>query len=374
MGSILDYINWRGDLTFAQSPFNEIDSLILANLSYVSFDSIVPSPWEEDSISLRQASEGFWKDKDEKALLNRFSLIKMAPFSMRRVAETKRFGDLQLMYYQNSINKEEHSQFSAMCIQMEENKYYVAFRGTDDTIIGWGENFRLCFETVPAQRKAVDYLNYVGRKLLGELWVGGHSKGGNLAVYASAKARPEIQDRIQGIYNYDGPGFSKTMLASVGYDKIQDRIYKYVPTGSFIGMLLEHDGNNCMIISSGENGIRQHDPTTWQISGTQFVSVPKRGEKSRFFDHTVHEWIYSLSLEERKHFVDSLFQAMEDSNIETLNDFGENRWRFQLRQIHKRIKGNPSYQQAIKRAGHQMMEEISNSLTYMRKLQRKKRQ
>ena len=372
MAGILDYINWRGDLTFAQSPLNEVDSLILANLSYVPFDSIVPSPWEEDSITLREASEAFWREKNEKDLLRRFSLIKMTPFSMRRIAETKRFGDMKLMYYQNSVRKEEHSQFSAICIQIEKGNYFLAFRGTDDTIIGWEENFRMCFETVPAQRKAADYLNYVGRKLNGNLWLGGHSKGGNLAVYAAAKARPQLQQRIQGIYNNDGPGFSKSMLSSIGYQRIKKKIHKYVPDASLIGMLLEHD-ENFTIVSSGESGLKQHDPTTWRVLGTQFVSIPKRKAESRFLSHTVHEWIYSLSLEERKQFVTSLFDVMEESEIETLDDFGENRWRSRIRQIRKGIHGNPDYRQAVKRAGQQMLEEFGKSLTAMKRIKKEKR-
>lgn len=372
MANIMDYLNWRGDLTFEECPPNEIDGLILANLSYVPFDSIVPSPWEPDSISLREASELFWREREEKELLKEFSLIKMAPFAMRRMAVTRRFGELPLMYYQNSVNEEEESQFSALCIQVGQKRTYVAFRGTDNTIIGWKENFRMCFETVPAQRKAVHYLDYVGHRCRGELWLGGHSKGGNLAVYAASKIRPEIQNRIRYIFNFDGPGFSKTMLKSIGYREIAERIRKYVPTSSIIGMLLEND-ENYTVVSSEEHGLKQHDPTTWRVLGTQFISTPKREEDSQIVDRTMRGWIYSLSLEERKDFVDMLFKIIEESDVRTLNDFGENRWRIKLWQMQKRIRKNPGYQEMMRNAGHQMMEEISKSLTYMRRLQNHKK-
>lgn len=357
MANIVDYLNWRGDLTFSQSPVNEVDCLILANLSYVPLDSIVPSPWEAEGISLRQASDRFWRNQEEQTLLKRFSLIKMAPFAMRRMAATRRFGELELMYYQNSVNKEEESQFSALCIRLGENQHYIAFRGTDDTLIGWKENFRMSFETVPAQEKAVNYLNYIGNKCRGELWLGGHSKGGNLAVYGGAKARPEIRSRIQGIYNFDGPGFSKTMLRSSGYQCISGRIHKYVPTASVVGMLLEHD-DNYRVVSSEEHGLRQHDPVSWRVLGNGFVFVPKQETDSRLVNQTMHDWIYSLSLEERETLVNMLFQVMEDSDIHTLDDLGENRWRVKLRQMRRQIQKNPDYRQIARDAGQQMMEKV----------------
>lgn len=372
MANIMDYLNWRGDLTFEESPLNEIDSLILANLSYVPLDGIVPSPWEPESISLKEASDAFWQEREEKDLLKEFSLIKMAPFAMRRMAATRRFGNLQLMYYQNSINIKEESQFSALCIRLGEGKIFTAFRGTDDTMIGWKENFRMCFETVPAQKKAVDYLNYVGHTCEGELWLGGHSKGGNLAVYAAVKARPNIQNRIQSIYNFDGPGFSKAMLASSSYQKLQHRIRKYVPTSSVVGMLLEQD-ENYMVVSSEEQGLRQHDPITWRVLRTEFVSIPERKEDSEVVARTMHGWIYSLSLEERKSVVDTMFNIIQEANIKTLNDFGENRWRLKLWQMQKRMKKNPDYHKIMKNAGHQMMEEISKSLTEMGRLSANKK-
>lgn len=367
MANILDYLNWRGDLTFAESPLNEVDGLIFSYLSYVSFESIVPSPWEDDSVSLRKASEAFWREWDEKELLKEFSLIKMTPFVMRRIAASKRFGNLQLMYYQNSVSQEEESQFSALCIQLGAEEYYIAFRGTDNTMIGWKEDFRMCFETIPAQRKAVDYLNYVGRKCQGRLWLGGHSKGGNLAIYAAARARKELRNRLVVIQNYDGPGFSKVMLNSTGYREIRDRIKKYVPAASVVGMLLEHDGN-CTIVCSHVQGLQQHDPLTWRVFGTRFSSVPKRGEESRMMDRTLHDWIYSLSLEERKNFVNMLFRLMEETEIRSMNDFSGKRWKLKLWQLQRKVRENSNYRQAMKKAGHQMVEEFSKSLTDMRRI------
>lgn len=362
MANIMDYLNWRGELSFSQDGLNEIDSLILSNISYVALDRIVPSPWEPDTILLKDAIRQFWEGQEEQEQLKRCSLIKMAPFIMRRLAQTKRFGTLSLAGYQNSVCKEEESQFSAVCIELGPQQTYVAFRGTDDTLIGWKENFCMCFETVPAQRKAADYLNYIGRKYTGELWLGGHSKGGNLAVYSAAKAKPELQKRIKGIYNFDGPGFSRRMLASVGYQQIAGRIYKYVPVSSIIGMLLEQD-ENYQIVSSEEQGLRQHDPASWRVLGSRFVSVPRQDKEIRWLNHIMHQFIYHLSLEERKNFVNTLFQVMEESDIHTVDDFGGEFRRTRLRRIRQEMRKSPACQQVLKQAGHQMLAEVKRGLT-----------
>lgn len=361
MANIMDYLNWWGELSFEQTGLNEVDSLILANISYVELDGIVPSPWEPEKILLKDAIQKFWEQQEEKEQLKRYSLIKMAPFIMRRLAETKRFGTLSLANYQNSICREEESQFSAVCIQLGPQETYVSFRGTDDTLIGWKENFCMCFETVPAQYKAVDYLNYIGRKCSSALWLGGHSKGGNLAVYSAANVSPQLQSRIQGVYNFDGPGFSKKVLKSVGYQQISGKICKYVPVSSVIGMLFEQD-KNYQIVSSEEQGLRQHDPVSWRVLGSRFVSVPEQNKEIRMLNRTMHEFICQLSLEERREFVNTLFQIMEESNIHTVADFGGNRWQTQFRRIRQQMRKNPACCQIMKQAGQQMRQEMQRSL------------
>lgn len=362
MANLMDYLNWRGDLSFRDSPINDVDSLIFSNLSYVAFDTILPSPWEPEQMPLWRASEKYWEQNREREQLERFSLIKMAPFSMRRMAETNRFRDVPLMYYQNSVNSQVGSQFSAMCMQLPDQKYYIAFRGTDDTIIGWRENFRMSYEMVPAQQKAVDYLNYVGERCRGELWLGGHSKGGNLAVYAAANARPAVQKRIRKIYNFDGPGFSQRMLNSERYGKIADRIRKYVPTDSVIGMLLEQD-ENYQVVSSMGQGLQQHDPVNWRILGDQFVYMPREQKTGQRINQMVHDWIYGLTLEERKQVVEAVFQAMEDSQIETLNDLGKNQWKKKFWLVRGKLRENQECYGMVKKAGRQMLHEFQKIIT-----------
>ena len=370
MGTMIDYLNWRGDLSFEESPFNEVDGLLLSNLAYVEFQSIVASPWEEQVITLKEASERFWETESERKILQEFSLIKMAPFYMRRMAETRRFAELKLMYYQNLLDEEQQSQFAALCMEVSPELYFVAFRGTDNTMIGWKENFHMCFEVVPAQRRAVTYLNLVAGKLRqrgdAHLILGGHSKGGNLAVYAAAKAKPSVQKQIRQIYNNDGPGFAKSILRSVGYERIRDKIRKYVPESSFIGMLLEQD-RNYQVVSSRESGFRQHDPGSWRVFGTGFVTIPQRDRDSQLFDRTMHNWIYSLSPEERRQIVNLLFEWIAQAEIRTLNDLGGREGKKKRKLLRKQLQINPDYRQMLRQAGKQMMEEFSLSLSDMRR-------
>lgn len=370
MGTMIDYLNWRGDLSFEESPFNEVDGLLLSNLAYVEFQSIVASPWEEQVITLKEASERFWETESERKILQEFSLIKMAPFYMRRMAETRRFAELKLMYYQNLLDEEQQSQFAALCMEVSPELYFVAFRGTDNTMIGWKENFHMCFEVVPAQRRAVMYLNLVAGKLRqrgdAHLILGGHSKGGNLAVYAAAKAKPSVQKQIRQIYNNDGPGFAKSILRSAGYERIRDKIRKYVPESSFIGMLLEQD-RNYQVVSSRESGFRQHDPGSWRVFGTGFVTIPQRDRDSQLFDRTMHNWIYSLSPEERRQIVNLLFEWIAQAEIRTLNDLGGREGKKKRKLLRKQLQINSDYRQMLRQAGKQMMEEFSLSLSDMRR-------
>lgn len=210
MANMMDYLDWRGDLTFELSEFNEVDSLILSQLVYVAFDGIVPQFGSEGAVSIREASEEYWKRHTEEEVLAHVSMTKSAPFVMRKMAQTARFADSMLSGYVNDISDEEQSQFSVVCVTLPDNSLYVAFRGTDNTLIGWREDFNMGYlmET-PGQLKAVEYLNRAVTEQYQTVRVGGHSKGGNLAVYASVKCLPQIQDKIVDVYSNDGPGFRK---------------------------------------------------------------------------------------------------------------------------------------------------------------------
>lgn len=320
MGGIDEYIKWRGDLTFSQSSFNEVDNLVLAQLAYVDLKNIIPSAGSGGNITLRQAALDFFDLYDENELRNVKSFIRDTPFFMRQVAESERFGGMLLSDYVDIVDANEEKQFAAFGAELSDGTHYIVFRGTDDTIVGWKEDFNMSFiMPVPSQLEAVRYVNETAKHKRGKIRLGGHSKGGNLAIYASVKANASVRKKIIAVYNNDGPGFDKVMVESEEYQQMLPLVKTIVPEHSVVGMLLWHE-EEYLIVKSSQSGIMQHDAMSWQVEGKCFVSTPKVSENSRQLNEAMSTWIERLSKEERQRFVDTLFELITASGAKTLSD------------------------------------------------------
>lgn len=317
-GNIMDYLEWRGDLSFEKSPFNEVDNLIVSYLSYVNLDGIAPGPGE-GQMTIREASERFFDTYTQEELDKDKSFIRLVPYMMRTMAETERFGQAVMRNYVNKIEEKTVLQFCALELELGDGTSYVSFRGTDDTIVGWKEDFLLCNGVVPAEQEAANYLNMVGKNSAGKLRVGGHSKGGNLAIYAAADCQAEVQDKIIEVYNNDGPGFEKEFLSTPALEKIRPRIKRFLPESSVIGMLLEHMAEP-VILQSSQKGILQHDGLSWQVLGPSFVTCDERSRMSKVFDKTLRGWIDGLEPKQREDFIDDLFAVLEAPGVLTLTE------------------------------------------------------
>jgi len=216
---------------------------------------------------------------------------------------------------------EEQSQFAVLCVYLSDRSLFVAFSGTDDTIVGWRENFNMGYlEATPGQRKAVDYLNRMVGIGQWKVRVGGHSKGGNLAVYAAVHCRPIIKRKIISVYSNDGPGFSKEMVASEAYQEILPKIRTIIPESSIVGLLLEHE-EEVQVVKSTNVGVGQHDAMSWEVLGTHFVYTDKVAEQSLFIDETMKTWLLELDATQREIIVDAVFEMLDDLNIRTVDDF-----------------------------------------------------
>lgn len=325
MGNILDYLDWRGDIRLEESLFNEVDNLLLSELSYVKFDGILPGLEEDAWMTVKQASEIFFARHDIKEIYADHSLLAKAPLVLRQMAETARFQNMRLSCYVNQIDEEEEKQFSALVADCQDGTFFVAFRGTDDTLVGWKEDFNMSYiSVVPSQLEAVIYLEQAAKKLKGKLRLGGHSKGGNLAVYAAVKCKEEIRKQIIQVYNNDGPGFSKEMLCSDEYIGMRDRIWTIVPQSSVVGMLLEHE-EEYLVTKSSQSGIMQHDPLSWEVLGSRFVYLDDVKKKSRILDKTFKNWIYEMTEEQREEFVMILFHVLGGTGAKNLSELSEDR-------------------------------------------------
>lgn len=327
MANMVDYLEWRGDLSFRTSGFNEVDNLLLAQLAYVDFEDIIPGEDSEESITLKAASEKFWSENEEEDILAKVSMTKFAPFLMRQMAETRRFKNLKLSRYVNDISDEEQSQFCVLCITLPDNSIYVAYSGTDDTIVGWRENFNMGYLTeTPGQLKAVAYLNRIGELTTKKLRIGGHSKGGNLSVYAAVKCKPEIQERIIVVYSNDGPGFRREMVDSEEYRRMLPKVKSILPESSIVGMLLEHQ-DNYVVVRSSESGVQQHDPMSWEVLGPSLVLVERVAAESVLWDQTMKAWLNHLDKGERQEIVETVFQILDEAEIRTVDDFYRSKWK-----------------------------------------------
>lgn len=317
MGTVLDYIREYGKYSFQEKPMTEIDSLALCQLSYLKFEGMVPEVREElPFVTLKSLKES--PDYEKLFADVRFEEVNRA--LIEGMLAGSRFSDLLLNYYVNEIDEKSETQFSAVTYILNDGTVYVAYRGTDETIVGWKEDFNMAFlSPVPGQEYSVEYLDAVAARIEGPFYLGGHSKGGNLAVYSAMRCAPPVQERIIKIYNLDGPGFRPEVLEVCHYERIRDRVDKILPHSSLVGMLFESD-MNFRVVESRSLGLMQHDPFTWLVEKDHLKAVNGIYEHRKKMDNTLNTWILSLSEEQLRVFVDTLFQVVSASQADNLID------------------------------------------------------
>ena len=317
MGNIMDYISWRGDLSFEQSQFNEVDNLILACFSYVNLDGI-PAVTKQKGIGLKKLTEEFMKLHTMKELEADKSFIRLAPFMMMEMAKSVRFGKCVVRNYVNDIVTEAEQQFAAMEIVLEDGTSYVSFRGTDDTIIGWKEDFNLSTGVVPAHKRAIEYLQKISEHTDGMLRVGGHSKGGNLAIYGSVMCK-SAHEKILEIYSNDGPGFSREFQELPEMKEMMPKIIRIIPEYSIIGTLLEHE-KEPVIVASSSKGLLQHDGFSWEVQGPALVRRDSLNKTALRFIEILHKWIDGMDTEQKRLLIEDLFATLQASGYENLSE------------------------------------------------------
>ena len=315
MYDLFEYIKWRGDIPFSQVPPTPVDAVIFCELVYIRFDGIVSDDLAHP-VFLRDAAKAFL----EKPEAERECRTRQDEKLLTAAAESVRFGSAGLAFYRDIHIPEEETQFAAIAFLLDDGSAFLAFRGTDYTLTGWKEDFNMSFQdSIPAQREALAYT-----QAFTEVWpvilrLGGHSKGGNIAVYAAAKSTPEVQQRILAVYNNDGPGFTESLMGDPGYLAMVPRIKTYIPQSSIIGMLLEHE-EPYTVIKSNMAGILQHDIYSWEVAGGDFVHVEEVTEESRFIDGTIKRWVADMDKQERSNLVDKVFGLLGAGGKDQLID------------------------------------------------------
>ena len=316
--TVTDYLTWRGDVPFAVDPFNEVDNLVLCIISYINFrrfpELLTRNPRE--AVLLRDISARLTTE-DEQLGLSQLDYIPV----VQQAAQTERFNEVRMFAFEDRSDEETQMQFAAVSFLLPDKSVFVAFRGPDTSLVGWKEDFNMSFQSeVPSQTAAAAYLQEFSALPIHHILVGGHSKGGNLAVFAAVKAPPVLQARIQAVYNNDGPGFCSDILHSVAYYQILHKVHTFVPEASIVGMLLEHE-EDYQVIASTQHGFLQHDPYSWCVNGADWYYLPETSSTSQRLDASLKHWIASMQPAERERMVDTIFHLLRSqTNAETIQD------------------------------------------------------
>lgn len=315
MDDLFEYLKWRGDLPFSQVPPTPVDALILSELSYLGFDGIVPdSPTH--TVPLPEAAAQFLALPEKEQVCR----VRLDVKLLKACAETLRFGKTEITFFRNLFIPEEETQFAAISFLLDDGTAFLSFRGTDYSLVGWKEDFNMSFaDSIPAQREALRYTREFAAAFPLLMRLGGHSKGGNVAVYAAAKAEQAIQTRILDVYNNDGPGFTEALMGDAGYLAMVPKIHTYIPQSSIIGMLLEHE-EPYTVVKSSLFSILQHECYSWEVKGGDFVHVDEITSHSKFIDSTIKHYLADMSKAERSDFVDTVFGLLGTGGADQLFD------------------------------------------------------
>ena len=322
MGVLFDYLDWRGDLSFGADPANEADCYLISKIGCPNLTGFVAA--DEQEVSLSEVVASF----QAQAVNDPVSLgISSAPQVMEcfyRLPTVPRFRSLMLSGYRRNDDVDNTEQFSALTVRIPDGPCYITFRGTDDNIYSWKENFHMAvMDAIPAQTDALHYLQWAMDAYNGNFIVCGHSKGGNLAMYASSMLPPAMQDRITSVYSFDGPGFQDAFLKKEGYLRILPKLHSLIPQNSLVGVLLS-TGKEPEVVTSSSFGVRAHNGFTWEVLGTGFVRSEAVSASSILFKNAMSETLSSMSLQDREAFIEEFFQIMTSTGAFTLTDLTEN--------------------------------------------------
>lgn len=315
-------------LTYAQTAFDSfeersfcaVDSLVFAWLSYLHLPDDMPELVGWQGLDVRELLRAecyqdmigdLWDPEESRALLE-------------AVAASPRYRGVRVCGYRAVNDASMTEQFAAMTFRFPAGFSYLSFRGTDSTIVGWKEDFNMAFRCpVAAQVSAAHYVDEVASAIGGPLLCGGHSKGGNLAVYGAAMCSDAARARIERVYSHDGPGFVEEFLSGEAFADLSGRIDKTLPQSSIFGMMFETQ-EDYAIVESTEFSLLQHNPFSWVVDGCDFVYREHLSAGARYVDGSIREMLLAVGPAERERFIDALFSVLEATGAERFADIGAN--------------------------------------------------
>lgn len=334
MADMFDYLFWRGDLGFDDVPLNDADALILCQLAYIDYSDVVPGAFLKKGMTLADAAEKLAAPEWESCDFSRRFFTEETKRLLMAAGKTRRFGQLGVTGCRHIIDMEKEEQFSALTFVLGDGSLFTAYSGTDAMIVGWQEDFNLGWkDVVPAQADALSYLTEAAAALHGAIRIGGHSKGGNLALYAASHAPSKVQKRVTGVWNFDGPGFKPEFFQSAGYRAVEPVIRNFKPALSVVGMLFTNS-DRYTVVKSSEKGVMQHYAPSWQMQPGGFDTLPELDERSMRIERAINGWFDDLEQEQKRVFVETVFGILKKSTAETSSELAEN-WTVTLPNILK---------------------------------------
>lgn len=341
---IIGYVKKFGNYSFDEYEFNEIDSMILSQLTYFDYSN-TPVCNKDLNYTLKD----FLNHDYTKARVKGIWDSKRNDLFARVLKNAKRYNAMHIGFCVNIIDKKTEQQFSACIFHIFNQVYYICYRGTDASIVGWKEDFNLGYlENIPSQLAAVVYFENFASEYFGQYYIGGHSKGGNLAIYAGVMCKDIYKQHIIKIYNHDGPGFLPSFYQKEEYIKIKEKIEKTIPKASIVGLLLEQS-EDYKVVASKSILLLQHDLFKWEIEDNHLKYVPSVTKLSKHTRKSVNQWIMEMDLETREIFVNTIYSLITETNDEYISQF----LRHGVKNIvimHKKLKGlDPIVKKTIKK-------------------------
>lgn len=360
MYTAIDYLKWYGGVGIDVSPFNEVDYYILCKLCCLDLRGIVPSLEEGGMVTINQAVNRYFEQHEGEEINLGLLMAKEVVLACRLMAKVPRYMNMLVYGYAYDIDEAKVEQFCALTILPGDGSAYVTFCGTDDSIVAWKEDFNMSYcDEVPSQLDATLYLTAIGEKCTAPFRVGGHSKGGNLAVYSSMNCPTDIQDRIVEIYNFDGPGFGQATLHKEAYQRIRDRITTILPQTPVVGVLMEHE-ENFDVVRSDNFGPFQHNGFRWEVDGTHFVHLKSVSGGGRFLDERLGNWVKSVDMEQRCAFVNTLFDVLQCTGAKTLTDLSTSKLRNAVSMIRNYRELDKETKEALTETLGLLMKELTS--------------
>lgn len=332
MKNIIDYVENSLE-TFEERELNTADSVILSWLSYFHFPESIEGIRTWEGIRLQE----IFRAESFEEMLSCPGGYKANIRLLRAICSSPRFRDLYISAFIDDKDFDNEKEFAAVTFSYGDRWIYVAYRGTDTTFLGWKEDFNMSFQyPVPSQKQAWEYLGAAAQKHKEKIYVGGHSKGGNLALYAALNAQDQVLERIERVFSHDGPGFPTAVLLDSRFKKLEGKLEKTVPQSSIIGLLME-DQCPIKIVKSKGLSLWQHNAYMWEMDGKDFIEMKELTANARFVDKTLSRWLKEVPLKEREEFIDTIYKIVNNENVKTFDDLKEN-WKTALPQMAGVIK------------------------------------